>query len=287
MLLSRKLLVTIFLTSIPLFLVANDVLASSADAQRQPVAGGGLLIACAIAYLSRRRAIGGWLLYFYIQLYGSLAFSLIFVPQALSSLNPNQWDNSTLYVMFFLSIVPVSVFLGVEVFAATRLLFRRNEANLRFLRKTLIGLVATGCLALVIDIAYFKDNPVALPMDSLTLIFATIWALYFWKSERVRAVFIEKNWVYVQYAVKTVLTSEHKKHLRKRVLIASSVTFVSFLLLMGLSAKDKEPDSSILFVPIFYSVIAAVLARYLPIRKKKLQLLQETDLNSEVSQRDT
>jgi hypothetical protein len=119
-------------------------LTASADVPRQPLAGAGLFIAFAIAYLSRRRAIGGWLLYFYIQLYLGLAASLIFVPQVFSNLNPSQWDNSFLYVMFFLSGVPVIATELIGFVAATKLLFRRNEQNVKFLRQTLIVLVATS-----------------------------------------------------------------------------------------------------------------------------------------------
>src|SRR3989344_3473530 len=98
---------SICLIGIVICLNANEVFAASADTPRQPAAGVGFFIAFAIAYLSRRRAIGGWLLFFYIQLYISLVFSLFFSSQIFSDLNPSQWDNSLLYVMFFLSVVPV------------------------------------------------------------------------------------------------------------------------------------------------------------------------------------
>jgi hypothetical protein len=265
----RKPCLIIGLIGVFTLLVTGAALAASTDGPRQPVAGAGLFIAFAIAYLSRRRAMGGWLLYFYIQLYLSLSFSLIFVPQVLANLNPSQWDNSFLYVMFFLSVVPVLITEVIEVFAATRLLLRRNERNVKFLRNALLALVATSAIALAIDVAYFKDP--ALFFDILMFVFATIWALYFSKSRRVKLVFIERNWVYTAYSQRRVLTPEDKKRLRKRAFIASSATFVAFLLLMGsvLKGEGKQPDMGLFAVPLFYALVAAIIAWYLPIRRSK------------------
>ena len=238
--------------------------------RNQSAAGGALFVAFAIVYLSRRRAIGSWLLYFYIQLYSSFAISLIFVPQVFTNLNPKQWDNSFLYVMFFLSVVPVIVVEFMEIIAATKLLFRKNEQNVNFLKKILVALVATNVIALVIDIAYFSDEP-ALFFDVLTLVFAIIWALYFSKARRVKLVFIDKNWIYIPHSQRRALTVEDKKKLRKRALISALVIFVLFLLWMGSALKNegKQLCFSIFTVPVFYAFVAAIIAWYLPIRKKK------------------
>jgi hypothetical protein len=252
-----------------ILIAANPAFAASGDTPRQPLAGGGLLVTLAIVYLSRRRAIGGWLLYFYIQLYFSLAISIIFVPQVISNLNPRQWDNSFLYVMFFLSVVPVLVVEVIEVIVATRLLLRRNENSVRALRNTLLALVITSAAAIAIDLGYFRD--VSLFFDMLTLAFAIIWTLYFAKSKRVRSVFIDNQWTYDPSSRKRILTAQDKSRLRKRALIAALVTFVGFLLLMGsvLTEEAKQPDIGIFAVPVFYALVAAVIAWYLPIRKKK------------------
>lgn len=45
--------------------ISSEALAAPAS-QGQNTVGAGLFLAWAIAYLTRRRAIGGWLLYFYI-----------------------------------------------------------------------------------------------------------------------------------------------------------------------------------------------------------------------------
>lgn len=250
-------------------LVSFNVFANSTEAPRQPATGAGLFIAFAIAYLSRRRAIGGWLLYFYLQLYLGLLISLLFIPQVIANLNPNEWGDSFLYVMFFLSVAPVLLAQLAEAIVATMLLFRRNENNVKIMRNTLYFLVASSAAAVGIDIAYFSEDP-AIFFDVITLIFAIIWALYFLKARRVQMVFIDNNWSYTPYSERRALTQQDKKKLRRRAAISAAITFTLFLVLMGstLQSEGKEPDIGIFAVPLFYGVIAAIIAWYIPIRKK-------------------
>lgn len=261
-------------------LTTDPAWAASDDAPRQPLAGAGFMVTLAIVYLSRRRAIGGWLLYFYVQLYLSMAISLIFVPQALANLNPSRWDNSFLYVMFILSVIPVLATEVMEVFAATRLILRRNKENVRFLQNTLLVLVSTSAIALAIDLAYFKED-LSLFFDIMTLLFSIIWSAYFWKSKRVRAVFIERKWTYTSYSKRRALTREDKRKLLRRALMTTLASFVLFLLIMGYLLKDdsKQPDLSILGVPLFYAVIAGIVAWFLPIRKHKVLPGKDVDVD--------
>ena len=281
----------VLIIAIIAFFTNNEVFAASADAPRQHVAGGGLLIAFAIAYLSRRRPIGGWLLYFYIQLYSSLFVSLIFVPQVVSDLDPRQWNNSFLYVMFFLSMLPMLAAELLEIFVATKLLFRRNEQNVKFLRKILIALFITSAIALVIDVVYFREalSPV---FDGITLVFAIIWFLYFSRAKRIQMVFINRNWVYTPYSKRRALSAEDKRKLRNRALISALITFVFFLLMMGTVLRDegKQPDFGIFTVPIFYAVVAALIAWYLPVRKRKKKetsTAKDTSIDAILEEHDT
>jgi S1-C subfamily serine protease len=202
----------------------------------------------AIVYLSRRRAIGGWLLYFYVQLYLSLVVSLGFIPITLTYLNPNEWDSSKLYVFFLFSTIPVFAVQVVEVYAATKLLIHRYEKNLLYLKKVLIALATTSAVALIIDVAYF-ERAMTLYVDIITLIFAVIWLTYFSKAKRVRCVFIEGKWTYTADSKKRILTPEDKKRLRKRTVITSLFTFMIILSLMLL------PNFSYVFAKISESVL--------------------------------
>lgn len=253
-----------------LLIISYEVFAQSSETPRSPLAGSGLLIGFAIAYLTRRRAIGGWLLYFYMQLYLSFILSLFFISQVFSNLNPVLWDDSFLYVMFFFSVVPILIVELLKIITATVLLFKRNLQNVKLLRNILIASVIVSGLALIIDILYFTDDP-AIFFDGITFAFAIIWSLYFSVSRRVKIVFVEQNWSYEVFSPKRILTKEDKKKLFKRALISALITFIVFLLMMGTILEDegKQPDMGIFGVPIFYAVVAAIIAWYLPIRKKK------------------
>lgn len=250
----------------PLIFLPWEALAASSQSAGQRTFGAGLFVAWAIAYLSRRRAIGGWLLYFYIQLYLSFLFSLLFLPATFGNLRPSEWDSSKLYVLNLISTMPVLLLTAGELYAATMLLVRRSETNVKILQKVLLALAVASAIALGIDLAFFEEAA-TLYFDIVTFVFAVIWLAYFYKSKRVRLVFIEGKWEYEAYATKRVLTSEDRRRLRRRTLIASTVTFVVLLVLMGLSLGDKKPDAGIFFVPLFYAAIAALIAWYLPLRK--------------------
>ncbi len=253
--------------------------------QAQNPVGAGLFLAWGIAYLTRRRAIGGWLLYFYIQLYLSLLVSLIFVPQIISDLSPGEWDSAIRYVLFFLSAVPVLLAEGFEAYAATKLLRTRNEANLLLLRKALVVLVVTSGASVAINVFYFSDAP-SIVLDVLTFVYAAIWTAYFTKAKRVRLVFVEGKWDYAAHALPRQRTPEEKRYLRKRATIAAVATFVVFLLKMGSAIGDKKPDAGIFFVPVFCALVAAAIGWYAPIRKKKLDALLSVSVKNQGRERE-
>lgn len=242
---------------------------ASSQSAGQRASGAGLFIAWAIAYLSRRRAIGGWLLYFYIHLYLSFLASLLFLPATLSNLRPSEWDSTKLYVLFIISTVPVVLLIAAEVYAATKLLVQRTEANVRILRKVLLALASASGIAFGIDLSFFEDE-LTLFSDVVTFVFAAIWLAYFSKAKRVQLVFIEGKWDYSSYAAKRVLTPEDRRRLRRRTWIASSATFLVLLIVTGLAHGDRKPDAFLIFfVPLFYALIAALIAWYLPLRKRE------------------
>jgi len=183
-------------TTIPpiicLLLAYGEVVAAASDSPPIPAGGAGILIPFAIAYLSRRRAIGGWLFFFYLQLYLSFLVSLFFIPQVLTNLNPSDWDDSFLYVMFFLSIIPALVITIIEVLVATLLLIRKTEHHVNLLRKVLIVMVVTSGATVWIDYSHFKDDSFII-FDVVSFIFAVIWLSYFYIARRVKLVFVERT----------------------------------------------------------------------------------------------
>lgn len=242
--------------------------ATTSQTTGQGIFFAGVYITWAIVYYSRRRAIGGWLLYFYLQLYLSFLLFLLFLPLTFENLLLSEWDSSKLYVLNLISVVPVLLLTAAETYVATMLLARRSEANVKLLRKVLLALTVASAIALGIDLTFFEDGPNAF-FDGIMLVFVIIWLAYFYNAKRVRLVFIENRWEYVSSPTKRVLTPEDRRQLRHRTLIASTVTFVALLILMGLALGDKKPDAGIFFVPLFCAIIAALIVWYLPLPKRK------------------
>jgi hypothetical protein len=269
----RNIGVLIALTISIAALIPGEALATAnGNTQGRNALSGGLLIAWPIAYMSRRRAIGGWLLYFYIQLYISLVISLIFLPSVISNLNPSMWENSTLYVFFFLSTITVLLAQGFETVAGSLLLYRRDEKTLKLLRKAILAMAVTSGVSVGIDIAYFQETA-AIVFDLMTFIFSIIWSLYFSKAQRVHIVFIEKIWDYAARPTRTPLTPQEKSYLWKRVAVAGAIAFVAFFIFMGYEKRGKKPDAEVFYIPIFYALVAGGIARLAPIRKKKREAL--------------
>ena len=115
-----------------------DALADTGTTSGSTPVGGGLIVGLAIAYLARRREIGGWLLYYYMQLYLSVVVSAILFAVSIGSLSPDGWDSSARYVLYLISTLPVWLVLFAEAVLATYLLFRKTEVNVRRLR--IVGL---------------------------------------------------------------------------------------------------------------------------------------------------
>jgi len=179
-------------TAIIFGLIPTAAIAATSDQPASNTAGSGLLVGLLIVYLTRKRAIGGWLLYFYMQLYGSFVLGLILLPQGLRYLNPSQWDSSKLYVLYMLSYAPVILAGWAEVVAGTVLLKSRNESKLNWVRMTQIALFVASLVSILIDYQYFKDGATLL-FDTMGLFFSIVWLVYFRKSVRVQKVFVENS----------------------------------------------------------------------------------------------
>lgn len=171
----------------------ESVLAATPESSGRHLASSFGTIGLVLAYLSRRQEIGGWLLYYYMQLLLSMAMTCVLIPGIAEQIQPDRWENVSSYVWHVLGTVPLLAFGVIEVVFASVLLFRRNEATLRLLRLTQVALVIASVASLGIDITYF-DDPGSIFVDSHSLLFAVIWALYFRKSTRVKKVFVEHTW---------------------------------------------------------------------------------------------
>lgn len=167
-------------------LVATPALAADSTS----LAPGRILFGVIIAYvcISRQhKDIGGWLLYYYIQLYLSVVSSLVlFIPTYRNYL-PIEWGGETkLYLLFLASTVPGLLIAPTELVFAERLRHRRCPERLQALRFVLWAHLGSSILGLLIDGLYFPENII---LSILSVVWPLIWVPYFHRSTRVDRVF--------------------------------------------------------------------------------------------------
>ena len=158
-----------------------------------PVPGVGALIMWYVCAKRKAQEIGGWLLYFYVQLYIGVVISLLISLASYENFLPSTWvKNQSLYPLYVLSVVPGIVILPIQLVAAERLRKSRDVRFVRTVRTVLWVQLAAAAVGAVIDFAQFPDN---LPFDALAVIWPSIWLPYFYMSKRVKRVFETKDWI--------------------------------------------------------------------------------------------
>jgi len=253
-----------------IFLTFPNVLFAAADAATKTnpsTMGAAFWITFFIVYFSRKKAIGGWLLYYYVQLYISIFVSVAILFTSLNNFKPSSWEDISLYPFYLISVVPSYLLSLVQLFISTKLLFikYRNINNLKFLRMIMVVTIIFDVIGLAIDIKHFSDNVF---LSGYILIITIIWCAYFYTSKRVNAVFIENKWEYIEKPVEILSPEEiiEKKKVYKKVLLFTAIVFALIFVLMVLS--DNDFYESILF-SIIYSLLIGAVGLYIMSRKKK------------------
>jgi len=153
----------------------------------------GIIICAWICNKRREKAIGGWLLYYYIQLYIGVIWFSIFTLTSLENYIPGNWDDPTLYLYYLLSVIPQDIATIVELIVASLLLKIRfrNSSKVNLLKIVFVFSIIFSIIGLIIDFFYWKES---IPFAILGLVSYSFWLLYFIYSKRVRSVLIDNNW---------------------------------------------------------------------------------------------
>ena len=163
---------------------------ASSGTQSTPMLPGGI-VAWIICNGRKRSPIGGWLLFYYWQLWSSVVVSAAFFAMNIQSYVPENFETGKLFALFLTSIIPSLLMLLVQIVVATMLLSFRTPDMLRLLRWTLVAQVSVVAVGLAIDAKYYPDN---LVLSVVFLIQEILWVAYFFKSNRVRHVFAQQDW---------------------------------------------------------------------------------------------
>jgi hypothetical protein len=166
------------------------LLTSSSSSPAAPTLPGGV-IAWIVCYRARRSPIGGWLLFFYWQLYGGLLMTAVFFAINIQSYVPENFDSGEKCALFLLSVVPSLILYLAQIAVGTILLSVRTWDILKLLRWLTAARVFAGVVSMVIDANYFPDNTA---LNLLTVIPASLWLAYLFRSVRVRHVFKTQDW---------------------------------------------------------------------------------------------
>src|ERR1019366_2191292 len=120
--------------------VAVPLAALGADSTRAnaPTAPGGI-VAWIVCNARKRRPVGGWLMFFYWQIYSGLLVSAVMFASNIQSYVPENFDSTSKFALFLSSALPSVLLFVVKCAVATLLLSARTWGMLPLLRGVLMA----------------------------------------------------------------------------------------------------------------------------------------------------
>src|SRR5262245_42049923 len=137
--------------AIPMFTLANLalLLTASSSSTATPTLPGGI-ITWFVCYRARRNQIGGWLLFFFWQMYGGLLVSAAFFSGNIQSYVPENFDSNEKFYMYLASVVPTLILYLAQLAIGTILLSVRTWDLLQLLRWVIAAEIATSFVGMAI-----------------------------------------------------------------------------------------------------------------------------------------
>ncbi len=157
----------------------------------------GPLLMALIGYLSRRRAIGGWLLLFYIGLVAGSAFIILMAMPSLKNLNPDEWD-PFYWWLAVLDYIPWLLAYLAALILGIRAAFLRDQKALMQMRIAMVALVVTSWIGVYISFQFFVEDSAGSFMSTYSAVAASLWCIYWFVSRRVKNVMTlgDNEWDY-------------------------------------------------------------------------------------------
>lgn len=151
--------------------------------------GGILAVLAGIAAILRRKhAIGGWLFYFFCQVF--LGLVLIVASTHWNLYSSRAWGEPARYFLYVLSNLSRAVLLTAIGAVGMMLAVTREWRWVCALRYALATYALLTALKVQADVFCF---PSAIQRDTLSMAFPFVWMVYFGVSRRVRRVFPEES----------------------------------------------------------------------------------------------
>ena len=188
----NQLTIIVFLVIIP-----YDVFAQNTDSTTTSFRGGGvlgsLLLIWWICRSRRHKPIGGWLLYYVINVFGGFFVLVILRLAALEIYSPYRWSDNTYYFLYLLTLIPDDLFTIAELILVLGLTIEKYRSWKVVQRlRWILGLsIVFSLLSIFIKIKFFESKTVN--SEIFQLLWSVVWLLYFIKSERVRSIYRDNN----------------------------------------------------------------------------------------------
>jgi len=165
------------------------VLMLATDVAHEPTnpLGLGGIVAWIVCAKRKDRSIGGWLLFYYWQIFAGAAFAaFLLTTEGYASYMPEIHRRPLDFWLFFISAMPSVALLWVQAGTALMLLCVRTWDALQLLRYILVATAVFEWIALTIDIYKFPQN---VTISAVGAVQMTAWTIYFFVSKRVEHVF--------------------------------------------------------------------------------------------------
>ena len=170
-----------------ILLLATDVATKPVN----PLGSAGIVV-WIVCSLRKRYSIGGWLLFYFWQIFSGAAMTAFFLtstgyraymPEIHHSVM-NQW-------LFFISAAPQAVLLFMQAGAALMLLCVRTWDALQLVRYIALATAAFAWIGALIAGTKFHSD---LPIQLIGAVQMSVWAAYLFASKRVERVFKYDDW---------------------------------------------------------------------------------------------
>jgi hypothetical protein len=231
-----------------------------------------------IAYFTRKRPIGGWLMLYYWGLYFGGAITLFMILSTIGNLAPSAWAAipTWRYILAVIASLLPATFLLAEVVVGSMLLSKRDEPTLKLLRLAMIGFLVADAIAIGLNFEIYIKPWEESVLNIYSAIVGGIWLSYFYLSTRVKAVFVTHTWAEALTGGgdAKVMAPAEKKYRARRASLIGGVFFVGFYTYYSFNETTKSPDEVGRFVATaIIALILGLFCYFLPIFKKKRDAL--------------
>ena len=147
-----------------------------------------------ICYARRNKAIGGWLLFYFIQLYSSFFLAVSIIVANSSKYIQSSWASPKQYFLYLWRTIPIDI-MTISLIILSFWMIPRGKRNWKIIKilKLVLSLEIIFLITTNIGTIYWRQRQWRLSFI-LTLIWLLVWLSYFAFSKRIKSVYLTKNW---------------------------------------------------------------------------------------------